>query len=130
MKENLISYDTKIKAFLLFLKLQNWGKHTKTSIMDFKNFFVFTALIFLAALISEGSSKRLSLFHKQKRSAQASVDWCTSPFKNYAKFSPRFLELYCPQWNEGPLKISHNTRKLDKNLWECGQKIDKYHQKF
>ena len=55
----------------------------------------------MVALISEGSSKRLSLFHKQKRSAQAdnaaSVDWCTSAFINYANFNPRFLELYCPQ---------------------------------
>ena len=69
--------------------------------MDIKNFFVYIAFVLMVALISEGSSKRLSLFHKQKRSAQAdnaaSVDWCTSAFINYANFNPRFLELYCPQ---------------------------------
>ena len=114
------SYKKENTSIPFVLKLQNWRKHTKTSIMDFKSFFVCTAFILLVALLSEGSCKRLSLFHKQKRSAQAaSVDWCTSPFKNYAKFSPRFLELYCPQWKYvEAIKISHITRKLEKNLWK------------
>ena len=119
------------KIYLFFIQKRKY-KHSfcfeiaeltkayKNSIMDFKSFFVCTAFILLVALLSEGSCKRLSLFHKQKRSAQAaSVDWCTSPFKNYAKFSPRFLELYCPQWKYvEAIKISRITRKLEKNLWK------------
>ena len=77
--------------------------------MEFKNFFVYIAFVLLVAVISEGSRKRLNLFPKQKRSAQVdtfatfeegsqpdSVDWCNSPYINYEKFTPRFLELYCP----------------------------------
>ena len=72
--------------------------------MDLKSFFFFAAFVMFASLFTEGNARKLNIFGKIKRSAQAddeaaaaaTVDWCTSPFKNFQQFAPRYLDIYCP----------------------------------
>lgn len=76
--------------------------------MDLKSFFFFAAFVMFASLFTEGNARKLNIFGKSKRSAQAddeaaaaaSVDWCTSPFKNFQQFAPRYLDIYCPPAEE------------------------------